>query len=74
MTNIFLKLKNMNHQLSNALSMMLIRRLDIFLHFETYVFENPQKVASCPLPYIAQSTQQGGLGQGLQIFRTFFSI
>ena len=43
MTNIFSELKNMNHQFSNALSTMLLRRLDIFLHFETYVFENPQK-------------------------------
>ena len=46
MTDIFSELKNMNHQLSNALSTMLIRRLHIFLHFETYVFENPQKAVS----------------------------
>ena len=49
MTNIFLELKNMNHQLSNALSTMLLRRLDMLLHFETYVFKNTQKPASSPI-------------------------
>ena len=46
MTNIFSELKNMNHQLSNAPSTVLLRRLDIFLHFETYVFQNPPKPVS----------------------------
>ena len=26
---------------------MFLRRLDIFLHFKTYVFQNPQKPVSC---------------------------
>ena len=42
MINIFSELKKVNYQLSNALSTMFLRRLDIFLHFETYVFQNPQ--------------------------------
>ena len=46
MTNIVLNFKNMNHQLSNALSTMFLRRLDIFLRFETYMFQNPQKAVS----------------------------
>ena len=46
MINIFSELKKVNYQLSNALSTMLLRRLDIFLHFETYVFQNPQKGGS----------------------------
>ena len=50
MTNIFLESKNMDHQLSNALSTMFLRRLDIFLRFETYVFENSQKEASTDFP------------------------
>ena len=29
---------------------MFLRRLDIFLRFETYVFENPQKEASTDFP------------------------
>ena len=40
----------MNNQLSNALSTMLIRRLDIVLHFGTYVFENHQNPVSDPDP------------------------
>ena len=36
----------MDHQLSNALSTMFLRRLVMFLHFETYVFENPQNPLS----------------------------
>ena len=46
MINIFSELKKVNYQLSNALSTMFLRRLDIFLHFETYVFQNPQKASS----------------------------
>jgi len=46
MINIFSELKKVNYQLSNALSTMFLRRLDIFLHFETYVFQNPQKAWS----------------------------
>ena len=53
MINIFLELKNMNHHLSNALSTMFLRRLDIFLHFEAYVFEDAQKAASCTLSYMS---------------------
>ena len=45
MTNIFLNFKNMNHQLSNALSAMFLRRLVIFLYFRTCVFDNSQKNA-----------------------------
>ena len=48
MTNIFSELKNMNHQLSNALSTMFLRHLVIFLHFETYALANPQKAGLCP--------------------------
>ena len=42
----FLGTQKVNYQLSNALSTMFLRRLDIFLHFETYVFQNPQKASS----------------------------
>ena len=57
MTNIFSELKNMNHQLSNALSTIVLRRLDIFLHFETYAFENSQKavvsgISGCQLSFL----------------------
>ena len=45
--NIFLGFKNMDHQLSNALSAMFLRRLVMFLHFDTYVLQNPRKEASC---------------------------
>ena len=50
MINIFSELKNMNHHLSNALSTILLRRLDIFLPFETYVLENPQNPWSSIFP------------------------
>eukprot|EP00493_Phyllostaurus_siculus_P024131 UN24468 len=40
----------MDHQLSNALSTIFLRRLDIFLHFETYAFEDPQNPALCDFP------------------------
>ncbi len=50
MTNIFSELKNMNHQLSNALSTMFLRRLDIFLHSDTHVLQNPQKGVGCEFP------------------------
>ena len=43
----FLRRESMDHRLSNALSTVFLRRLDIFLHFETYMFENPHKPASC---------------------------
>ena len=46
MTNIFSELKNMNHQLSNALSTMFLRRLDIFVHSDTHVLQNPQNPSS----------------------------
>ena len=52
MINIFSELKKVKYQLSNALSTMFLRRLDIFLHFETYVFQNPQKRGSCGISYI----------------------
>ena len=66
MINIFSELKKVNYQLSNALSTMFLRRLDIFLRFDTYVFENPQKEASTDfpihqlhfLPHIAEVTNQ----------------
>ena len=47
MTNIFSKFKNMNHQLSNALSTMFLRCLVMFLHFDTYAFESAQKSMLC---------------------------
>ena len=50
MTNIFLESKNMDHQLFNALSTMFLRRLDIFLHFETYVLQNSQNPYFCHFP------------------------
>ena len=34
------------NQISNAISTMFLRRLNIFLHFETYVFQNSQKRGS----------------------------
>ena len=40
----------MDHQFSKALSTMFLRRLVMFLHFETYVFENPQKPDPCRFP------------------------
>ena len=40
MTDIFAELKNMNHQLSNALSTMCLGRLVMLLHLETYAFES----------------------------------
>ena len=57
MINIFSELKKVNYQLSNALSTMFLRRLDIFLRFDTYVFENPQKAASCTLSYMRQEVK-----------------
>ena len=59
---------------------MFLRRLDIFLRFETYVFENPQKEASTDfpiyqldfLPHIAQSANQGSHFQ--QVKRAFFGV
>ena len=51
MTYIFFsKFKNMNDQLPNALSTMFLRRLVIFLHFETYALENLQKLLTIPDP------------------------
>ena len=40
----------MNHQLSNALSTMLLKRLVMLLHFDTYAFESAQKAMSCMIP------------------------
>ena len=67
----FLGFKNMDHTLSNALSTMSLRRLVMFLHFETYVLENPQNQALCDLPiyqldflphiYMTLVTKGGGL-------------
>ena len=50
MTDIFLVFKNMDHQLSNALSTVFLRRLVILLNFETDVFENPQKTLARIFP------------------------
>ena len=47
MTDIFVELKNMNHQLSNALSTMFLGRLFVLLHLETYAFESVSKAVSC---------------------------
>ena len=81
MTNIFSELKNMNRELSNALSTMLLRRLDIFLHFETYVLENSKKPPLCRksgpqldfLPHI-YITRQGKQGGGFHVFKPFDHI
>ena len=48
MTDIFLGIENMNHQLSNALSTMFLRRLVMFLHFDIYAVANPQKKRFSP--------------------------
>ena len=66
MTNIFSELKNMNHQFSNALSTMLLRRLAMFLHFDTYAFESAQKVMSCMIPIY----QSGFLTQNVDFIRS----
>ena len=50
MTGIFVELKNMNHQLSNALSTMFLGRLVVLLHLETYAFESVSKAVSCVIP------------------------
>ena len=83
MINIFSELKKVNYQLSNALSTMFLRRLDIFLHFETYVFQNPQKGGSTDfhiyqldfLPHISRKnvTLDTGL-HGYSFFPTFLTI
>ena len=65
MTNIFSELKNMNHQLSNALSSMILRRLVIFLHFDTHAFESAQKAVSCIIPIC----QSGFLTQNVDFVR-----
>ena len=39
----FLESESMDRQLSNALSIMFLRHLVMFLHFYTYAFANPQK-------------------------------
>ena len=44
MINIFLGIKTMNHELSNALLTILSLPLDVVLHFETNVFENPKRM------------------------------
>ena len=50
MTNIFSKLKNMDHQLASALSTILKLRLVVFLHFDKHAVENAQKVMLCMIP------------------------
>ena len=70
MTNIFSELKNMNHQFSNALSTILIRRLAMFLHFDTYAFESAQKVMSCMIPIY----QSGFLAQNVDFYQKWWGI
>ena len=48
MTNIFLRSKSMDQELSNAPSTMFLRHLVMFLHFETYALANPQKAWEPP--------------------------
>ena len=43
MKNILLGSESMDHQLFNAPSTMFLWHLGMFLHFETYALENPQK-------------------------------
>ena len=81
MTNICLRSENIDHQLSNALSTMFLRRLDIFLHFETYVFQNPQNPYFCHfpiyqldfLPHIYEAGSQVGIceNQWTTLFEDF---
>ena len=66
MTNIFSELKNMNHQLSNALSTIFLRSLDNFLHFDTHDFEGAQKALSCMIPIY----QPGFLTQNVDFIRS----
>ena len=56
----------MNLQLSNALSTMLLRGLDIFLHFDTYAFESAQKAMLCMI-VICQS---GVFSQNVDFIRS----
>ena len=58
----------MNHQLSNALpvSTMFLRRLVMFLHFDTYVFESAQKAMSCMIPIC----QSGVFSQNVDFIRS----
>ena len=58
----FSESESMNHQFSNALSTIFLRRLDIFSHFETYLLKKRHYVpfpglnlTSC-LAYIQAST------------------
>ena len=66
MTNIFSKFKNMNDQLSNVPSIMFLRCLVMFLHFDTYAFENAQKVMLCTIPVSAS----GVFSQNVDFIRT----
>ena len=50
MTYMFVELKNMNHQLSNALSTMFLGRFFMLLHLETYAFEIVSKAVPCMIP------------------------
>ena len=66
MTDIFVELKNMNHQLSNALSTMFLGRIVMLLHLETYAFESVLKAVSRVIP-IHQTgflTPNGGFIRG----------
>ena len=73
MTDIFLGSKSMDHQLSNALAIMFLRHLVMFLHFETYALANPQKTYLSDrsgveldfLPHISRvPLTRGGAGGG----------
>ena len=66
MTNIFSNFKNINDQLSNAPSNMLLRCLVMFLHFYTYAFENAQKAMSCMIPIY----QSGVFSQNVDFIRS----
>ena len=66
MTDIFVELKHMNHQLSNALLTMFLGRLVMHLHLEIYAFESVSKAVSCVIP-IHQTgflTRSGGFIRG----------
>ena len=66
MTDIFVELKSMNHQLSNGLSTMSLGRLVMLPHLETHAFEIVYKAGSCVMP-IHQTgflTSNGGFIRG----------
>ena len=66
MTNIFLELKNMIHQFSNALPTMFLRCLGMFLHFDTFALESAQKAMLCMITIC----QSGVFSQNVDFIRS----